>query len=65
MRQRPLTTGHVVMFASVSCAWLVLFVVNLVWYEPTQGWWMRAVFSGLLLLASIAITVTLYQFRAR
>ena len=58
--QEP-TTGHVVMFGAASVGWLVLFLVNLAVFAPTTGWWVRAVFSGVLLLASLAFTLVLWR----
>lgn len=53
------------MFAALSVAWLILFVVNLIGYQPTTSWWLRAVFSAVLLVASVGIAITLYRRRAR
>lgn len=53
--------GHVIMIAGVAVGWLVLFGVNLALYEPTAGWWVRAVFSGLLVIASAAFAVVLWR----
>jgi hypothetical protein len=58
--QQP-TLGHVVMFGAVSAGWLVLFLVNLVMGSAGPGWWIRAVFSGVLLVGSAVFTVVLWR----
>jgi hypothetical protein len=55
------TLGHVIMFGAVSVGWLVLFLVNLTLFAPGPGWWVRAVFSGVLLVASAIFTVVLWR----
>jgi hypothetical protein len=55
------TLGHVIMFGAASVGWLVLFLVNLTLFAPGPGWWVRAVFSGVLLVASAIFTVVLWR----
>ena len=55
------TLGHVIMFAAASAGWLVLFLVNLTTFTPSASWWVRAVFSGVLLIASSVFTLVLWR----
>lgn len=55
------TLGHVIMFGAASAGWLVLFLVNLTLFAPSPAWWVRAVFSGILLIASAVFTVVLLR----
>jgi hypothetical protein len=55
------TLGHVIMFGAASVGWLVLFLVNLTLFAPSPAWWVRAVFSGVLLVASAIFTVVLWR----
>ncbi|MBO0849828.1 MAG: hypothetical protein J2P20_10230 [Pseudonocardia sp.] len=57
--------GHVIMFGAASAGWLVLFVVNLLMPSTGSGWWSRAVFSGVLLVASTVFTVVLWRRLSR
>jgi hypothetical protein len=59
------TLGHVIMFAASAVGWLVLFLVNLMFSAPGAGWWMRAVFSGVLLLVSVTLAVVLWRRLAK
>lgn len=62
--QQP-TLGHVIMFGAASVGWLVLFLVNLLMPSTGTGWWVRAVFSGVLLVASAVFTVVLWRRLSR
>jgi len=55
------TLGHVIMFGAASAGWLVLFLINLTLFAPSAGWWVRAVFSGVLLVGSAIFTVVLWR----
>jgi hypothetical protein len=55
------TLGHVIMFGAASAGWLVLFLINLTLFHPGTGWWIRAVFSGVLLVGSLVFTVVLWR----
>jgi hypothetical protein len=55
------TLGHVIMFAAASVGWLVLFLINLTLSTPGAGWWVRAVFSGVLLVGSVIFTFVLWR----
>jgi membrane protein implicated in regulation of membrane protease activity len=55
------TLGHVIMFGAASAGWLVLFLVNLTLFAPSPGWWVRLVFSGLLLIGSVIFTIVLWR----
>jgi len=55
------TLGHVIMFGAASAGWLVLFLINLTLFAPSAGWWVRAVFSGALLVGSAIFTVVLWR----
>lgn len=55
------TLGHVIMFGAASVGWLVLFLVNLTVFAPSAAWWIRAAFSGILLIASAVFTVVLWR----
>jgi membrane protein implicated in regulation of membrane protease activity len=57
--------GHVIMFGAASAGWLVLFLINLSLFAPGPGWWARAVFSGLLLVASLLFTAVLWRRLSR
>jgi hypothetical protein len=54
------TLGHVIMFGAASAGWLILFLINLTLFTPSTAWWVRAVFSGVLLLACAVFTVVLW-----
>lgn len=62
--QEP-TPGHVLMFGATSAGWLVLFLINLAVFEPTTSWYLRAVFSGLLMLGSLLFTLVLWRRLSR
>lgn len=55
------TIGHVIMFAAAAAGWLILFLINLTLFTPSAGWWIRAVFSGVLLVASLVFAVVLWR----
>jgi len=55
------TLGHVIMFGAASAGWLVLFLINLTLFAPSAGWWVRAAFSGVLLVGSAIFTVVLWR----
>ena len=55
------TLGHVIMFGAASAGWLILFLINLTLFAPSAGWWVRAVFSGVLLVGSLIFTVVLWR----
>jgi hypothetical protein len=55
------TVGHVIMFGASSMGWLILFLINLAMHTDTAGWWVRAVFSGVLLLGSLVFTLLLWR----
>lgn len=62
--QQP-TLGHVIMFGAASAGWLVLFLINLLMPSTGTGWWLRAAFSGVLLVASAVFTVVLWRRLSR
>ncbi len=51
------------MFTAVAAGWLVLFLVNLVGFELDTGWWIRAVFSGVFLIAATVLAAALWRRR--
>jgi hypothetical protein len=55
------TLGHVIMFGAAATGWLILFLINLALYAPTTAWWLRAVFSGVLLVVSVVFTFLLWR----
>lgn len=55
------TLGHVIMFGAASAGWLILFLINLTLFAPSAGWWVRAVFSGVLLVGSLIFTFVLWR----
>jgi hypothetical protein len=55
------TLGHVIMFGTASAGWLVLFLINLTLFAPSPGWWVRAAFSGAMLIASAVFTIVLLR----
>jgi hypothetical protein len=55
------TLGHVIMFGAASVGWLVLFLINLTLFSSGPGWWVRAAFSGVLLVGSAVFTVVLWR----
>lgn len=59
------TLGHVIMFGAASVGWLVLFLVNLAQFTSSPGWWLKAVFSGVLLVGSAVFTVVLWRRMGR
>jgi hypothetical protein len=59
------TLGHVIMFAASAVGWLVLFLVNLTFSAPGAGWWIRAVFSGVLLIVSTVLAIMLWRRLAK
>jgi hypothetical protein len=55
------TLGHVIMFGAAAVGWLILFLINLTLFAPGAGWWLRAIFSGVLLVASTVFAVVLWR----
>lgn len=55
------TLGHVIMFGAAAAGWLILFLINLTMYTPTAGWWVKAAFSGALLVGSIVFAIVLLR----
>jgi hypothetical protein len=53
--------GHVIMFGAASAGWLVLFLASLVMPATGTAWWVRTVFSGVLLVGSVVFTVVLWR----
>ncbi len=57
--------GHVIMFGAATVGWLVLFLFNLTLFAPGAGWWVKAVFSGVLMAASAVFTLVLWRRLSR
>jgi hypothetical protein len=55
------TLGHVIMFGCATAGWLILFLINMALPASSTGWWLRAVFSGVLLVGSLAFTIVLWR----
>jgi len=53
--------GHVIMFAAATVGWTVLFVITLLSHAPGGSWWIKIVFSGLLMVASAVFAVLLWR----
>jgi hypothetical protein len=59
------TLGHVIMFGAAAVGWLILFLINLTLFAPGAGWWLRAIFSGVLLVASTVFAIVLWRRLSR
>jgi hypothetical protein len=57
--------GHVIMFAAAAVGWMVLFLVTVSSSEIGATFWIKVVFSGILMLASGVFAGLLWRRVAR